>query len=291
MALTLSIHQRISAESEFICVPFPMPRQEITSRQNARVKEAAKLRDGRQRAKQNRFIIDGLREIGRALDAGIDLVEVFICPPLCGSPVARELGQRLDNCGAVVAEVTSEVFEKLAFGERSDGIVVVAVTPHHGIDQLELPANPLVAVLEGLEKPGNVGAILRSADGAGVDAVIVVNPETDLFNPNTIRASVGTVFSKRVCVATVEETLGKLRAASVSIIATRPDAPRHYTEVDFRNGAAIVFGSEAAGLTAAWNQADVTGVRLPMRGIADSLNVSTTAAVLFYEAQRQRSIH
>lgn len=265
------------------------PRQEITSRQNVRVKDAAKLRDARSRVKQGRFIIDGVREIGRALDAGVEFLEVFICPPLCGSSLAKELGQRLDSCGAVVAEVTAEVFEKLSFGQRSDGIVAVAATPKRSIEQLELPTSPLVAVLESLEKPGNVGAILRSADGAGVDAVIVVNPETDLFNPNTIRASVGTVFSKQVCVATVAETLAKLREWNVPIVATRPDAEQLYTEVDFRKGAAIVLGSEALGLSDEWNQADITGVRLPMRGIADSLNVSTTAAVLFYEAQRQRS--
>jgi TrmH family RNA methyltransferase len=266
-----------------------MPRQEITSRQNPRVKEAAKLRDGRQRAKQDRFIIDGVREIGRALDAGIEFLEVFICPPLCGSLPGENLGQRLDDSGAVVAEVTAEVFEKLAFGERSDGVVVVAATPHRGIDQLELPAEPLIAVLEGLEKPGNVGAILRSADGAGVDAVIVADPQTDLFNPNTIRASVGTVFGKNVCVASVEETLKWLRAANVTIVATRPDAEGLYTAVDFRKGTALVLGSEAHGLSDAWKQAEITGVRLPMEGIADSLNVSTTAAVLFYEARRQRT--
>jgi TrmH family RNA methyltransferase len=265
-----------------------MPHQEITSRQNPRIKDASKLRDARQRAKQGRFIIDGVREIGRALDAGISFLEVFICPSLCGSNSAQKLVLRLEKCGAFVADVTPEVFEKLSFGERSDGIVVVASTPQRSIDQLELPERPLIAVLEGLEKPGNVGAILRSADGAGVDAVIVVNAATDLFNPNTIRASVGTVFGKQVCLATVEETLNKLRQWQMPIIATRPDATMLYSEVDFCQGAAIVLGTEATGLTTAWQLADVVGVRLPMRGIADSLNVSTTAAVLFYEAQRQR---
>lgn len=266
-----------------------MTRQEITSRQNPRIKEAVKLRDARARSKQGRFLIDGVREIGRALDEGIEFAEVFICPTLCGSPTAQALLPRLDGSGAVVADVTPEVFEKLAFGERHDGIVVVARHRERGINQLELPKTPLVAVLEGLEKPGNVGAILRSADGAGVDGVIVVNPETDLFNPNTIRASVGTVFGRNVCVASIEETLAKLREWNLAIIATRPDAARLYTEVDFRKGTAIVLGTEATGLTQSWNRFDVAGVRLPMQGIADSLNVSTTAAVLFYEAHRQRS--
>lgn len=265
-----------------------MPRQEITSRQNPRVKEAAKLRDARQRAKQGRFVIDGVREIGRALDAEIDILEAFICPSLCGSNEATALASRLDGCCAVVAEVTPEVFEKLAFGERSDGIVAVAATPERSIYQFVLPEQPLIAVLESLEKPGNVGAILRSADGAGIDSIVVVDPATDLFNPNTIRASVGTVFGKQVCTATVAETLAWLRELQISIIATRPEAERLYTEVDYHPGAAIVLGSEATGLSAAWDEVDVIGVRLPMRGIADSLNVSTTAAVLFYEAMRQR---
>ena len=187
-----------------------------------------------------------------------------------------------------MAEVTGEVFEKLAFGGRSDGVVVVAKTPERNLGVLELPLKPLIAVLEQLEKPGNVGAILRSADGAGVDAVIVVDPQTDLFNPNTIRASVGTVFSQQICTASAEQTLARLREWGVSLVAARPDAEKLYTEIDYTQGTAILLGSEAMGLTAAWQQDDATGVRLPMQGIADSLNVSTTAAVLFYEARRQR---
>ncbi|TWU29659.1 TrmH family RNA methyltransferase [Bythopirellula polymerisocia] len=264
------------------------PRHEITSRQNERVKHAAKLRDARQRTKQGRFIIDGVREIGRALDAGIGLAEVFLCPQMCSSPAAQELLSRLDHSGAVVAEVTGDVFEKLAFGGRSDGVVVVANTPDRNIDSLELPANALVVVLERLEKPGNVGAILRSADGVGVDAVIVVDPQTDLFNPNTIRASVGTVFSRQIYTATTEQTLARLRHWGVCLFAARPEAELIYTEIDFSQSTAIVLGSEATGLSSAWQQADVKGIRLPMKGIADSLNVSTTAAVLLYEARRQR---
>jgi len=258
----------------------------ITSRQNVRVKEAAKLRSSRQRGKQGRFLIDGAREIGRALDAGIEIVETFVCEKLCTSEAARELVPRLAEANC--ARVTAEVFEKICFGQRHDGVVVVAKTPERTLDQLVLPERPLVAVLEGLEKPGNVGAILRTADGAGVDAVIVAGGVTDLLNPNTIRASLGTVFSNSVFAATVEETLSKLRELKLPIVAARPDAEQLYTAVDYRLGAAIVLGSEAEGLSAAWQQEKVLGVRLPMRGIADSLNVSTAAAVLLYEAQRQR---
>ena len=215
----------------------------INSRQNTRIKEAAKLRAARQRTKQGRFLIDGAREISRALDAGIEVDEAFVCDALCTSEAAKAVVTRLTEANC--AGVTSEVFEKICFGERNDGVVVVAKTPVRTLDQLKLPERPLVAVLEGLEKPGNVGAILRTADGAGVDAVIVAGGGTDLFNPNTIRASLGTVFAANVCTATVVETLEKLREWKLPIIATRPDAKPLYSEVDYRAGAAIVLGSEA----------------------------------------------
>jgi TrmH family RNA methyltransferase len=146
-----------------------------------------------------------------------------------------------------------------------------------------------VAVLEGVEKPGNVGAILRSADAAGADAVVVADGGTDLYNPNTIRASLGTVFGANVCEATSSEVIDWLRSRQLTILAARPDADRLYTETDMRGGVAIVLGSEAGGLSPLWNSAGVTAVRLPMHGLADSLNVSTVAAVLFYEAVRQRN--
>lgn len=261
--------------------------ERITSRQNARIKEAAKLRDARQRKKQGRFLIDGVREIGRALDSGVEVDEAFVCPQLCTTDAAKSVARRLAAHNQ--ADVTPEVFEKLCFGGRTEGVIVVARTPTRSLEALQLPDRPLIAVLAGLEKPGNVGAILRTADGAGLDAVIVASGNTDLFNPNTIRASIGTVFSPHIVAATVEETLAKLRAWQLPIIATRPQAEKLYTEVDYRTGAAIVLGSEADGLSTDWQQTDMQGVRLKMQGLADSLNVSVTAGILFYEAQRQRS--
>jgi TrmH family RNA methyltransferase len=265
-----------------------MAQQHITSRQNARVKDAAKLRDRRARERQSRFVIDGAREILRAVAAGVEVVEAFVCEPLCVDAEARDAAAKLGGTSAEIATVTEEVFEKLCFGEGRDGLVAVAATPQRGLDQLQLPAAPLVAVIEGIEKPGNVGAVLRSADGAGVDAVIVADPRTDLFNPNTIRASLGTVFGAGVCTATTAEALAWLRRLEIPVYAARPEATLNYAEADYRRGAAIVLGSEAEGLSAAWNGVGVTPVALPMRGAADSLNVSATAAVLFYEARRQR---
>ena len=258
----------------------------ITSLQNARVKEAAKLRNARQRARQGRFLIDGAREIGRALDASVDVCEAFVCPALCGDDAVSVVQRLPERCRS---DVTPEVFERLAFGDRSDGIVVVAATTEQTLSRLRLPSDPLVAVLAGIEKPGNVGAIIRTADGAGVDAVIVADGGTDLMNPNTIRASLGTIFSMQLASATAAETLAQLRDWQISIVATRPDADQVYSDFDYRNGAAILLGSESSGLPTAWDADDVISVQMPMCGRADSLNVSATAAVVFYEAWRQRN--
>jgi TrmH family RNA methyltransferase len=178
--------------------------------------------------------------------------------------------------------------QRLCFGERAEGLLAVGVTPPRPLDELKLPERPLVAVLEGIEKPGNVGAILRSADGAGVDAMIVADPATDLFNPHAIRASLGTVFTVPTAAASSAEAAAWLRARRLPIFAARVEAAVPYAQVDFCRGAAIVLGSEAAGLSGVWSGTDVTAVSLPMRGAADSLNVSAAAAVLFYEALRQR---
>ena len=262
--------------------------QHITSRQNERVKSAIKLRNSRQRAKQGRFVIDGARQIARALQAGIRVAEAFLCTDRIDSVERQAAADRLSESGAVCATVSAEVYAKLSFGDNDDGLLAVAETPDRQLESLTLPPNPLIAVLEGLEKPGNVGAILRSADAAGLDAVIVANPGTDLFNPNTIRASMGTVFAENVRVASNGQILAQLRAWNLPIVATLVEATQLYSEIDYRSGAAIVLGSEDQGLTSAWQCADVQPVRLPMHGIADSLNVSATAAVMFYEAHRQR---
>jgi TrmH family RNA methyltransferase len=261
----------------------------ITSRQNQRVKDAVRLRNGRERQRLGRFVIDGAREISRAIAAGVRCTEAFVSVNVMNSTEVQEALHRIQSARVETFEVTTEVFEKLAFGDRNDGIVVVAETPKTGLRDLRLGPKPLVAVLERLEKPGNVGAVLRSADAAGIDAVIVADGRTDLYNPNTIRASLGTVFRENVCEATSGATIEWLQEQGLAIVAARPDAEKSYTDVDVTKGVAIVLGSEAEGLSDLWTSATVMPVRLPMLGMADSLNVSTTAAVLFYEALRQRS--
>jgi TrmH family RNA methyltransferase len=261
----------------------------ITSLQNPHVKNAVKLRDRRHREKQRCILIDGARELQRAVAAGVRLVEVFVCEPLCRSDAARQVLSVLPATGAVVYSVAEPVFEKLAFGERAEGVLGVAEMPEATLDRLRLPAIPLVAVLEGVQKPGNLGAVLRSADAAGVSALVAADAQTDLYNPNAIRASLGTIFSLPVASATTQETLSWLRHQGLAIFAARVDGSILYTEADFCGPTAIVLGSEAQGLSAAWSGAGVTAIRLPMRGVADSLNVSAAAAVLLFEALRQRN--
>ena len=260
----------------------------ITSLSNQRVKDAIKLRDHRQRAKQGRFFIDGAREMLQAIGGGVRFTEIFICEPLCASSEAQRVFEHSDHLNATIWLVTPEVFEKMAFGNRREGVLAIAETPRRTIDQLQLPDQALIAVLEGLEKPGNVGAVIRSADAAGISAVVVANPYTDLYNPNCVRASLGTIFTKAVVQATTADTIRWLQQRDCKIFAARLDATRSYTDVDYRGNVAIVLGSEASGLSPEWPAANTIPIKLPMLGTADSLNVSATAAVLFYEALRQR---
>ena len=261
----------------------------ITSRQNSRVKDAVRLRDRRHREKQGRILIDGTRELARAMGAGVCMLDVFVCEALCAGDESRRLLEALPGCGGEIFEVTEPVFEKLSFGHRAEGVLAVAEMPRPTLAELKLPQSPLVAVFEGVEKPGNVGAVLRSADAAGVSALIVADPRTDLYNPNAIRASLGTIFTLPVCAATSADTLDWLRRHHLAIHAARVDASLSYIDADYRGPTAVVLGSEAQGLSAAWTGDDVRPIRLPMLGAADSLNVSAAAAVLFYEALRQRT--
>lgn len=263
----------------------------LTSAANPRIKAAARLRDRRERERTGLTLIDGARELRRALEAGIEPVEAFVCEPRLAGPDARAVLDRLASSRTVVHRTTDAAFEKVAFGDRSDGLVATIRQPALDLDRVSLPADPLVVILEGVEKPGNLGAVLRSADGAGADAVIVASPRTDPWNPNVIRASAGTVFSVRLGAAPTSEVLGWLGASGIRIITARVDGATPYTEAALTGPVAIVLGSEAEGLADAWVGDDVQAVRLPMHGIADSLNVSVTAAVLLYEARRQRDRH
>jgi len=262
---------------------------DVSSRQNPRFKAALALRDAKERRRRELILVDGAREIGRALQCGVRPVEAWIAPEGLRSDAARSLLPRL-AASAEVVETTPELLMRLAYGDRDEGIVAVLETPPSDLGRLaaSLPEQPLVAVMEGVEKPGNLGALLRSADGAGVDAVIAADPVSDIWNPNAIRASLGTIFSTPVATCTSVEALGFLRAHDIAVLAARVEGGTDYDRIDLTGPVALVVGAETSGLTATWSGEGVTPVAIPMLGLADSLNVSASAAVLFYEARRQR---
>ncbi len=261
----------------------------ITSTRNPRVTATAALRDRRARDEAGLTLVDGVRELSRALDGGARIGEVFVDTASL-SAEGHAVAERARGAGATITSVGPTVLERLAYGDRSEGLVATVAIPDLGLAALELPPDPLVVVLEAVEKPGNLGAVLRSADGAGADAVILADPRTDPFNPNAVRASLGTIFATRLAAAPSGEVRAWLAAAGIQILAARVDGAVGYTDADLRGPCAVVLGSEADGLTGEWSGDGVTAVRLPMLGVADSLNVSITAAVLLYEARRQRSM-
>lgn len=263
----------------------------ITSLHNPRLIAAAALRERRARTRAGRFLVDGEREIGRALDGGFALVEAFVDPVAVGAdPSRRAFVERLRAAGTSIIQVSPEALGRVAFGDRSEGFVAVVAAPTDTADLegLELPPNALVVVLEGLEKPGNVGAVVRTADGAGASAVVLADQVADPWNANTIRASLGTVFTLPLRTGSSAAVRAWLVRHGLRIVAARVDGAVDYDAADLTGPTAIVLGSEAHGLTGAWADDEVLSVRLPMLGWADSLNVSATAAVLCYEARRQR---
>jgi TrmH family RNA methyltransferase len=260
----------------------------VSSRHNPRFKEALALRDAKARRERGQLLVDGAREIGRALEAGHGIAEAWVAPDRVRSDEARALLPRLGRSGAQLIETSPELLARLAYGERDDGIVAVIAQPPTDLGRLQLQHPPLVIVVEGIEKPGNLGAIARSADGAGADVVIVADPVVDVWNPNAIRASLGAIFGLALGVCTAEEALAFLRERSIGLVAARVEATTEWDSVDLTGPVAIVVGAEATGLSDAWRADDIMPVRIPMLGLADSLNASTTAAVLLYEARRQR---
>ncbi|QEG43786.1 TrmH family RNA methyltransferase [Roseimaritima ulvae] len=265
----------------------------LTSPANPRIRHAVRLRSGRYRRKAGQFVVDGLREIRRAIEAQLRLVELFVeqRPGAAPPPELLEpsLGDGTKGQGRQVTEcltwVAPAAFKKLAYGDRNEGLVAVFETPDRSLEQLQLPAEPLILVADQVEKPGNLGAILRSADAAGVDAVICSDCATDLFHPNLIRASTATVFSLPVARCDAAAAQAFLRARGVRNVAARVDARQSMWDCDLSGPLALVVGAEAEGLG---NQWQCEGVTIPMGGRADSLNVSVAAAVLAFEARRQR---
>ena len=261
----------------------------ISSPANPRVKAAVRLRDRREREETGLTLVDGSRELLRALAQSVEVDHAFVSTELVVGADASAALDALQRVGASLIEVSPAVLAKVAFGDRSDGLVAVIRTPPVALEGLASGMHPLVVVVEALEKPGNLGAIMRTADAVGASAVIAADPRTDVFNPNAIRASVGTIFSVPLAVATASQVLDWLVGHGVTAMAAGVDASQAYGDVDLGGPIAIVLGSEAGGLTSTWNDPRVRPVRIPMLGAADSLNVSVAAAILLFEARRQRA--
>ncbi len=261
--------------------------EQITSLQNPRVKRLVKLRDRKHREQEGVILLEEPRVISRALVAGTTFTEVYLSNESASSE-DKTLAADLAATGAEVVDLAAHVMAKAAYRDRPSGVLALAEPPVHTLDALALPADALVIVLENVEKPGNLGAVVRTASGAGADAVLACGAGADPWNPNALRASTGAVFSVPVIPASADEIVAALHTRGLTLVATTPDAESTYTDLDLTGPVALLLGAEDRGLSPdLLAMADRT-CRIPMKGAADSLNVSVSAAILAYEARRQR---
>jgi TrmH family RNA methyltransferase len=287
----LKIHNKLPIDQLSALIEFNnMQDAYIQSRQNDQVKNLVKLRERKYRDRQKCFLIEGLRELGHAIGSGYEVETIYYCPEYFPSAQHETfIADRCENNSPVLVRMSEDAFSKAAYREGPDGIIAIAKQQSHSIQQLDLPAAPLLLILEGIEKPGNLGAILRSADGAGADAVILVDCVLDLYNPNAIRSSQGLVFALPI-VCTEQAYLSEwLTKHQIQTVATTPDTQSLHWDIDYKKPTALLFGSESDGLTDFWLHHTNERIRISMAGRADSLNVAAAAAVCLYEAKRQRS--
>ncbi len=262
-----------------------MHTEKITSLQNPKIKNIVKLQKASERKKQQLFVVEGLKEIRHVISCGYALHSLYFCPDIAPEGVPESLITQVTQA----FEVSAGVFSKMAYRETTGGMIALAHARFLTLEQLKLSDKPLVVVLEHVEKPGNLGAILRTADAAQVDAVIVCDPATDFYNPNVIRASIGCVFSTQVVSCSSAEAMQWLRAKKIRGFAAAIQTRQWYHECDFRQPAALIMGTESEGLSQAWRDFSEEIIKIPMMGINDSLNVSIATAILIYEAMRQRN--
>ncbi|MDR0419327.1 MAG: RNA methyltransferase [Prevotellaceae bacterium] len=256
--------------------------EKIASLQNTRVKNVVALAGkSKERKQAGLFVVEGAREIGIAIRGGYSIQTLFVYPPLLPSDWTMP---EVEN----VFEVSQPVFEKMAYRKGTDGLVAILKQKELSLENLSLPENPFIIVLESVEKPGNLGAILRTADAAKVDAVIVCDPQTDVYNPNAVRSSIGCLFTLQIACCSSEDALSYLKRQGVKILAAELEASQWYHQTDMRAANAVVMGAEADGLTDFWLTSADARIKIPMRGIIDSLNVSVSTAVITFEAMRQR---
>lgn len=260
----------------------------ITSVRNQRVLAAAALRQRRERDREGKTLIEGERELQTALAAGVLPETVFYCDGLIQQASARALIAQCKKTGAELYAVNEQVFGKLSYRQNPDGIIAVVPAQPHELDVISLTGDPLLVVLVGAEKPGNIGAILRTADAAGASGLILCDGRTDLYNPNVIRASMGTLFTVPVAEAEAAEALEWLQTHDVRIVIASPNSDTPYHQADLKGPVAIVLGAEDVGVPSEWRMAAAASISIPSVGKADSLNLSVATAVILFEAVRQR---
>lgn len=259
----------------------------ITSPQNPKIKSLKKLDKAAERRDQSVFVIEGMRELCLADEAGYEITQLFICEELLIPDETYNIQKcKLDHTD--IYTITKNVYESVAYRGTTEGVIATAHPKPHSLDQLTLSDNPLILVIEGVEKPGNLGAMLRTCDAAAVDAVIVCDTKTDIYNPNVVRSSIGTVFTNQIAIASTHDVIVFLKDKGVKTFAADLTARQSHFHKDLSRPAAIIVGDEARGLSNDWVQAADERIKIPMLGRIDSLNVSVSAAVLLYEAIRQR---
>jgi TrmH family RNA methyltransferase len=261
----------------------------ISSYQNPKVKLISNLSDRRDREKLQLFLIEGYREVYRACLSHQKIKMVFFCPELFLGSNEMQILEKCKMMNIEIYRCTEKIFRSFSYRDRPDGLLAVAEQHHLRLSDLHYRAGSLYIIAEAIEKPGNLGTILRSSDAVGADAVIICDRCTDIHNPNVVRSSVGTLFTLPVIEATSSETLAWMKEKSVRILAATPHATIEYTKINMKDSIAIVVGTEQYGLSPQWMESADTQVKIPMRGFADSLNVAMATTVLMYEALRQRS--
>jgi len=262
--------------------------EKISSLQNPRIKNLVKLRNRRPRDEQGVFIAEGYRALSRALEKGVVPTECYFSPDWFLGSNEEELLQKAADAGARLFELEKQAFSKVAYRDRPEGLLGVIRQWSHTLDSLPISDPPFLLIVEAIEKPGNLGTILRSADAAGVDAVICCDSVTDLFNPNAVRSSTGVLFSMPTVMTSTSEVIDWLRGNSIRSVVTTPHTDQVYTEMDLSGPLAIVMGSEQFGLSDTWLDACDEKALIPMKGQADSLNVAMATLITLFEAVRQR---
>lgn len=267
-----------------------MKSEVISSAQNPKIKELMALQEkSKERRKKGLFVVEGRRELLHCLEAGYEPFTIFICPDILSESDRRQIEDAAGTMRCGWVEIPQHLYDKAAYRGGTEGVIAELRCKDMSLDHISLTDKPLVIVVEAIEKPGNLGAVLRSADAAGADAVIVCDPLTDLYNPNLIRSSIGAIFTVPVAAASSEETIQWLKSNNIRIYTAQLQDSKWYYDTDMTDSTAIVMGTEATGLTDIWRKAADAHIRIPMLGQLDSLNVSVSAAILMFEAVRQRN--